>query len=183
MGADRAAETLRLTGIGESALVDLIGEDVLRRPNPEVATYARVDAVDVRVSAVAAGGRSADELLREAVDALLPALSAYVFAHGDETWVQALEVRLAGRTVASAEIGTGGHVAALLGNAAWLVFGELLHPDSHTARAHHGAEEFAIRVREFGHADVGLAVRVRERGGDTAVTVAVALRRSTASRR
>ena len=51
LGADRAAETLRLTGIGESLLVDLIGEPVLRRPNPEVATYARVDAVDVRVSA------------------------------------------------------------------------------------------------------------------------------------
>lgn len=175
VGADRAAETLRLTGIGESALVDLIGEDVLRRPNPEVATYARVDAVDVRVSAVAAGGRSAEELLREAVDALLPALDAYVFAHGDETWVQALDARLAGRTVACVEIGTGGHVAALLGNAAWLVFGELLHPDSHDAQAHHGAEEFATRVREFGHADIGLAVRVRERGGDTAVTVAVAL--------
>ena len=57
LGADRAVETLRLSGIGESLLVDAIGEDVLRRRNPEVATYARVDAVDVRVSATA-GGRT-----------------------------------------------------------------------------------------------------------------------------
>ena len=44
--------------MGESLLVDAIGEDVLRRRNPEVATYARVDAVDVRVSATAEGGRT-----------------------------------------------------------------------------------------------------------------------------
>ena len=46
LGADRAAETLRLTGIGESAVVDLIGEDILRAEHPQVATYARVDAVE-----------------------------------------------------------------------------------------------------------------------------------------
>ena len=46
------------SGIGESLLVDAIGEEVLRRRNPEVATYARVDAVDVRVSATAEGGRT-----------------------------------------------------------------------------------------------------------------------------
>jgi nicotinamide-nucleotide amidase len=175
VGADRAAETLRLMGIGESALMDLIGEDVLRRSNPEVATYARVDAVDVRVSAQAADGRAAAELLREALDALLPVLGPYVFARGDETWIQALERRLAGRTVAFVEIGTGGNIGALLGNAAWLVFGELLAPDGQLARAHRGAEAFAVRVREVSGADVGLAVRIRERGGDTAVTVAVAL--------
>src|SRR4051795_4558982 len=59
VGADRAAETLRTTGVGESQLVGLIGEQVLRRLNPVVATYARVDAVDVRVSATAADGMSA----------------------------------------------------------------------------------------------------------------------------
>ena len=54
-------------GMGESLLVDAIGEDVLRRRNPEVATYARVDAVDVRVSAIAEGGRTARELVDEEV--------------------------------------------------------------------------------------------------------------------
>nr|MBA3851377.1 competence/damage-inducible protein A [Chloroflexota bacterium] len=45
LGQESAAETLRLTGIGESALADLIGEAILRAPDPEVATYARADAV------------------------------------------------------------------------------------------------------------------------------------------
>src|SRR4029079_10448841 len=67
VGADRAAETLRTTGVGESQLGDLLGERVLPQANPIVATYARLDAVDVRVSATAFGGRSAEDLVREAV--------------------------------------------------------------------------------------------------------------------
>jgi nicotinamide-nucleotide amidase len=175
LGRDTAAETLRLTGIGESALVGLIGEEVLRRRNPEVATYARVDAVDVRVSAEAEGGRAAAELLDEALGGLLPALQEYVFARGDETWADALGARLAGRSVAMVEIGTAGQLAALLGGAAWLVFGELLAPESELARSHPGMEAFASRVRAVAGTDIGLAVRARERNGDMAVTVAVAL--------
>ena len=77
--------------------------------------------------------------------------------------------------MAFVEIGTGGHVAALLGNAAWLVFGELLAPDGHDAQAHHGAEAFAGRVREVSGADVGLAVRVRGAPATRPSRVAVAL--------
>src|SRR4051794_38936292 len=86
VGADRAAETLRTTGVGESQLVDIIGEALLRRTNPVVATYARLDAVDVRVSATAADGKSAEELVRQTIEALLPSLGGYVFARGDATW-------------------------------------------------------------------------------------------------
>jgi nicotinamide-nucleotide amidase len=175
VGADRYAETLRLTGIGESALVDLIGEERLRAANPIVATYARVDAVDVRVSATGEGGPSARALVETMLAEILPSLERYVFARGDETWVDALARRLEGRTLAIVEIGTAGQLGALLGRAEWLVFGELLGARSPLATEHHGAEAYAARVRETAHSDVGLAIRVRERGGDTAVTIAVAL--------
>lgn len=175
VGADRAAETLRLTGIGESLLVDLIGEDVLRVRNPEVATYARADAVDVRISATGSGGRSAREMVDEATEALMPRLERFVFARGDEGWPDALGRRLDGRTLAFVEIGTGGQLGALLGSAPWLVFGELLAPKSALAKAHAGARPYAERVREVAGSDIGLAVRARERRGDTAVTIAVAL--------
>jgi len=175
VGADRYAETLRLTGVGESALVELIGEELLRAANPVVATYARVDAVDVRISAAGEGGRSARDLVEGMLAEVLPRLEQYVFARGDETWVDALGRRLQGRTLAIVEIGTAGQLAALLGRAEWLVFGELLGSGSALAAEHHGAEAYAARVREVAHSDIGLAVRVRERGGDTAVTVAVAL--------
>ena len=58
-GQERITRTFRLTGIGESAVADRLGEELLRAQNPIVATYARADAVDVRVSAVPEPRRSA----------------------------------------------------------------------------------------------------------------------------
>ncbi|MEA2578185.1 MAG: hypothetical protein QOD78_1773, partial [Chloroflexota bacterium] len=52
LGADVAVRTYRLTGIGESQVAEILGEEILRTSNPEVATYARAEAVDVRISAV-----------------------------------------------------------------------------------------------------------------------------------
>ena len=54
---DRAVRTLRLTGIGESLVADRLGEALLRAANPEVATYARADAVDVRIVGDRRAGR------------------------------------------------------------------------------------------------------------------------------
>jgi nicotinamide-nucleotide amidase len=172
VGGDRAAETLRLTGIGESLLVDLIGVDLLSQSNPQVATYARVDAVDVRISAVGGPGGSAREQVDRVLATLGPRLEPYLFARGDEGWPEAIGRRLAGRTLATVEIGTAGQLAALLGTAPWLRFAELVAADSPQARAHRDARSYATRVREAGGADVGLAVRTRERQGDLSVTIA-----------
>jgi nicotinamide-nucleotide amidase len=38
LGTDVAVRTYRLTGIGESQVADILGEELLRRTNPEVAT-------------------------------------------------------------------------------------------------------------------------------------------------
>ena len=172
VGADRASVTLRLTGIGESALADLIGEERLRRANPQMATYARVDAVDLRISAVGDELIEAAALVAEAEAAVAPLVAPYAFARGEETWIDALTARLGHRRVAVVEIGTAGQVAALLASAPWFTFGETLATTSALARAHHDLESFATRVREVGSAEIGVAVRARERAGDTSVTVA-----------
>ena len=169
LGADRAETVLRLTGVGESALVDLIGEATLRATNPIVATYAREEAVDVRISARAAGGRSARTLVREAEARLLPNLGPFLFAQGSETWADALAHRLAGRTVASVESGTGGAFAGLVGAATWFPRGEVLHTLRGDLRA------AAQAARQAASADVGLAIRVRPRGVDLAVGIGLAL--------
>ncbi len=166
LGQEVAAETLRLTGIGESALADLIGDAILRAPDPEVATYARADAVDVRISALGPGAR---ERVAAMTAVLEPRLERWVFARGEETWLDALGRRLAGRTLATVEMGTGGQLAALLGPASWFVHGEVLPDGQHAPRHECG------RVREAASSDVGLAVRARERRGDTAVSIAVAV--------
>ncbi|OGN83284.1 MAG: hypothetical protein A2X23_12245, partial [Chloroflexi bacterium GWC2_73_18] len=126
LGLRRVTRTLRLTGIGESLVAARLGPELLGAPNPEVATYARHDAVDVRISAVDGPGGAAAELVAAAEARVLKAFGEHVFARGDETWVAALGRRLAGRRVALVEIGTAGALTALLGSASWLVHAELL---------------------------------------------------------
>ncbi len=176
LGADRASETLRLTGIGESALAELIGESTLRTVNPQVATYVRPDAVDLRISAVGeAGGRPALRMVTETVAELMPRIAEYVFARGDESWPEAIGRRLVARTVSAVEIGTDGQLGAYLGGAAWLIFSETLNPRSALASAHHDLAAYAQQVREVAGTDIGLSVRARQRGGDTAVAIAIAI--------
>jgi nicotinamide-nucleotide amidase len=187
LGAPVASRTYRLAGIGESQVAELLGEALLRSTNPIVATYARVEAVDVRISAVTEGGRSAEELVDAASSIVLGHLGTYVWASGETTWSEALGARLGelGWTLATVEIGTGGSLAALFGDAPWVRFDESIARDAPAAAAHetadaHGEEEaaddlirFAQRARELGGAEVGLAVRARPRTGDTAVSIAV----------
>ena len=167
LGTERASHTLRLTGVGESALVALIGEEVLRQANPQVATYARLDAVDVVVSAAADGRSTAQRTVDEAVSRLRERVGQYVFAEGSQTWADALAERLAGRTLTVVEIGTGGQVGALLGGADFLVHTELERTETDLERRAEGA-------RNERGSDIGMAVRATERDGDTGVTIAIA---------
>lgn len=177
LGGPVASRTYRLAGIGESQVAEILGTDLLRSSNPIVATYARVEAVDVRISAVAEGGRSAEDLVEEAASVALDHLGEFVWATGETTWSEAIGARLAelGFTLAVVEIGTGGSLAALLGDPPWLRFTESLSleaPDA-DAETSDGLLDFARRARELGGADVGLAIRARPRAGDTAVSIAI----------
>jgi nicotinamide-nucleotide amidase len=192
LGGPVASRTYRLAGIGESQVAELLGEAILRATNPIVATYARVEAVDVRISAVADGERSADELVEAAARSVLDHLGTHVWATGETTWSGAIGARLAelGWTLAVVEIGTGGSVTALFGDVPWVRFDESIAPDAPAAAAHATAPDegdaeagdevpddlvrFANRARELGGAEVGLAVRARPRTGDTAVSIAIA---------
>lgn len=155
LGVERATHTLRLTGVGESALVALIGEDVLRAANPQVATYARADAVDVVVSAAGDGRLPAQTIVDAAVAKLRTQVGEFVFAEGDETWADALGSRLNERTLATVEVGTGGTLLALLGSAPYLAHGELLLAAGDPAG-------LAQRARESHGADIGVALFVRQ---------------------
>jgi competence/damage-inducible protein CinA-like protein len=181
LGGDFAARTFRLTGIGESAVADVLGEELLRRENPVVATYARVEAVDVRVSAHGDGSSAAVDLLREAEAVVLEALGQHVWGEADVTWAEAIGRRLDARgwTLASAEIGTGGSLLALLGDQPWLRFGETLaeagvDADDDSGDPQDRVQALARRVRDAGGSDVGVAVEIGAHGSDTEVLMAVA---------
>ncbi len=172
LGRERVARTLRLTGIGESAVADILGEALLRGTNPVVATYARADAVDVRVSAVEEDGRPAEEAVARAEATVLAALGKYVWGRNDDTWPAVLGRQLEARdwTVALVEGGTGGSTARLLGDATWL--------RSAIASADAGASEAELtdaaeQARSRAGATLGLAVRTVEQGEDTQVELAI----------
>jgi hypothetical protein len=161
--------TLRLTGIGESAVVDLVGTDVMASRNPQLATYARLDAVDLRVSATGDGERSAEELVAEAVAALSPRLDPYVFARGEDDWSVALASRLGARRLATVEVGTAGYLGLLLGSAPFLVRAEERGPA--TPWTDLDPVTLATWVRRESGAEVGLAVVAFESGDDMRVEV------------
>ena len=137
-GADVAVRTYRLTGIGESQVAEILGESMLRNPNPEVATYARAEAVDVRISAIeprpvpAGATRTAEALVEDAAATVTERLSAHIWAEGDQTWAGAIGARLAQRgwRLALVELGTGGQVMSLFGDVDWIALAEARPDDA-----------------------------------------------------
>jgi nicotinamide-nucleotide amidase len=197
LGGEVVARTYRLFGIGESQLADLLGEPVLRAANPVVATYARVEAVDVRISAVDDPPRTAGEIVEEMAVTVLDRVGEFVWATGETSWSEAIGSRLdeLGWTLAAVEIGTAGSLGMLLGDTPWFRFDESIALDAPAAQAH-GAPEpgpastpadgdpaddavgddllrFARRARELGGSEVGVAIRARDRGVDMVASIAV----------
>ena len=179
LGADSAVRTFRLTGIGESAVAEILGEEMLRRRDPEVATYARLEAVDVRISAAGTdeAGRSPEERVEQAAAVVRAKVGEHIWAEGDTTWSDAVGARLAERgwRLAVEEIGTAGQVAGLFGDTGWLELARVLPADVPAAveLEEAGLLGRATAARDEAGVEVGLAVRVRPRGSEFAVTVAV----------
>ncbi|HEY5486487.1 MAG TPA: molybdopterin-binding protein [Candidatus Limnocylindrales bacterium] len=174
LGREHAARTYRLTGIGESSVADLLGEPFLRAANPVVATYARADAVDVRISARSDGSRPARDLVDAASAVVLAALGDHVWGSADDTWPAVLgrELSVRGWNVAIIEAGTGGSTVRLLGDAAWLRSASVLEDGGPALDV--GLAELAARARRDAAATVGLAVWAHESGEDTKVEFAAA---------
>jgi nicotinamide-nucleotide amidase len=171
LGIERAVKTLRTTGIGESQLAALLGADLLAGTNPSVATYARADAVDVRIAAIASGDRSAAEVLATAEAQIRDRAGKHVWAEGTESWAEAIARALAehGWTLAISEVGTGGSLAAILDPLDSIVLGESRTggPDAADAAG------LAASVRDGGRSDIGVGVVARPDRSDTAVDVAI----------
>jgi nicotinamide-nucleotide amidase len=183
LGRRQLVRTLRTVGIGESQLVELLGEALLRKPNPRLATYARQDAVDVVIVArdepAPAGrrGRRAATLLADAEALVRARLGEAVWGTDGDTWASVVGRLLEERTwrLALAELGTAGRVVDLL---------EPLAVDGHLVRAEvepptgatdiQALVERAAAVRTAAAVEVGLAVTLVRAGADTRVAVAIA---------
>jgi nicotinamide-nucleotide amidase len=178
LGTKMVVRTFRLTGIGESSVAEILGEEMLRRSDPEVATYARQEAVDVRISASGddTSGMTAEERVETAAAMVRERLGDHIWAEGDTTWTDAIGSRLEERgwRLALEEIGTAGQVAALFGDAPWLALARVLP----AATGEDGGDEAALidragRVRDDASVEAGLAIRIRQRGSEFGVSVGV----------
>jgi hypothetical protein len=182
VGANTEVRTLRLHGIGESQVAELLGEALLRATNPVVATYARAEAVDVRISARDAIDTSAAELADEAEGEVTAVLGDHVWARGTTSWAQAIDEALAARSwsLATTERGTDGALVGLLRAVAGRRFaevdgGEPAEDDPRTrAQDRDRVAGAASRVREATGADVGCALEAISRGSDLRAVVGIA---------
>jgi nicotinamide-nucleotide amidase len=169
---------LRTSGLGESLIAERLGSMLDRDANPTVATYARSDAVDVRISAVDADGRSGADLVAAAEARILERIGDVVWSRGQTTWPEAIGAALDARSwrLGLVEVATRGSVASLLAEGLddRLAFAEVLleRPPAHDGHDA-GLQHLAARVRQLGAADVGLAVEARTRGQDMAASVAI----------
>jgi nicotinamide-nucleotide amidase len=106
---------LRVSGLGESSVEERLGA-LVRETNPTVATYAKRDAVDVRVTAKAATEAEARALVDTMDARVRGALGASVFGVDGETLSSVVLTFMAERnlTLGTMESCTGGLLASLL---------------------------------------------------------------------
>ena len=111
------ARTLRAAGIGESALDDLIGRELLQAQNPTVGLAAHSGVVDMRVTARAGNDDEATALISGVINRLRERVGPWVFGSDGDTIEAALVTRLKaqGRSMALGEIGIGHALVDRLG--------------------------------------------------------------------
>ncbi len=114
-GSALFSRILRVSGLGESSVEERLGE-LIHSMNPTVATYAKRDAVDVRITAKAPTAEAARAQVEAVEEQARTLLGAHVFGADEQTPQSAalkllIERRL---TLATMESCTGGLLASLI---------------------------------------------------------------------
>jgi nicotinamide-nucleotide amidase len=166
--------TFRTIGIGESAAEQLLA-DLVQIPNPNVATYAKDDGVQIRVTGVAPTVAEADALRDGAAHEVERRLHAYIYGTDDTSLGSALLCLLGerGLTLAIADRGGGGKFASLLltePQAAGTVLPSTAGPAEETP-----AKALAAQVVNSCGASVGVGISVKARPADPVYEGAVAV--------
>ena len=181
LGDGRLVRTLRTYGIGESHVAERLGEPMLRAANPVVATYARADWLDVRVSAVdecAADGRvlrPAAAVLAAAEETIRAALEGHVRAEGETSWADlvAEAAARAGVRFAIVEAGTNGALGSLLAEVPALERQVSHGPAVVRDVATWPVEDEAMAIARDAGVEVGLALIAHTDGTQTLLRSAV----------
>jgi len=118
VGGVLRSRTLKLLGIGESAVEEQLGE-LVRSTAPTVATYAKNDGVHVRITDKAADAATADGRIARMEETVRARLGAQVWGADDDTLGAVIGRGLVARgwRIAVAESLSGGDIARTLTDA------------------------------------------------------------------
>lgn len=126
--------TFKTLGVGESAVAEMLA-DLIDREQPIVATYAKDDGVQVRVTAVAPTESEAMASLNAAASQIREDIGGFLYAEDDRPLAAVLadQLREQSLTLGVAELGTGGRFGSLLlsePEVGDVVLGAIAHADA-----------------------------------------------------
>ncbi len=106
---------LRVYGLGESSVEERLG-GLIHNTNPTVATYAKTDAIDVRITAKSTTGEEAERLVSETETKARQVLGDYIFGTDKDTLASVTGTLLQARhqTLGVMESITGGLLASTI---------------------------------------------------------------------
>jgi nicotinamide-nucleotide amidase len=178
---------LKCLGLGEAAVEEQLG-DLIHGTNPTVATYAKPDGVQVRISAKANSEDVARALLQPTVDQVMHIFGDWIYGRDDETLAGIAATLLNQRqwSITSAERGTAGALAAEItideGLSARYRGGFMVAADGGPLGLESAEPaELARAARERTGADVGIAAVLGSFNGRPAADFAVVVRNEVRS--
>ena len=106
---------LRVYGLGESGVEERL-DLLLHHTNPTIATYAKADAVDVRITAKAETTEAALQMVAEMEEQARSLLGEYVFGIEGDTLASVIgkQLQARGQTLGAMESLTGGMLASMI---------------------------------------------------------------------
>ena len=183
------SHTLKLYGIGESNVAELLDDIIIRQSNPTIALYARHGDILVRLTAKADSEAEADVMIAAMQKHVESVIGTYVYGYDEDTLPEAVgrELMAQQKTIAFAESCTGGLVSSLMtdvpGSSVYLkgsvvsytneVKNQVIHVnktvlDKKGAVSEEVALEMARGVREVIGSDLAVSVTgLAGPGGDT----------------
>ena len=110
------SHTLKLLGIGESNLAEMLDDIIVHQSNPTIALYARRGELLIRLTAKASSEEEADKLIADMQEKVERIVGTYVYGYDNDTLPEVLGKELLSRqqTIAFAESCTGGLASSMM---------------------------------------------------------------------
>lgn len=173
------SKTIKVVGIGESAIQEMLQDIFDEQSNPTIAPYAKDGEVHLRVTAKCQEEAEADKLITAKIEQIKSRLGDHIYGYDDDTleYVVYRLLKNKGLTISTAESCTGGMIAARLTNVSGVsavfmntivTYGNeakmrFLHVQADTLKNYGAvssetAEEMAKGIQAVSNTDVGISV-------------------------